>query len=358
MKRMLTAAFAACAVLTIAAGPAFGAYKQEYKLSVVPGAVSGWGQTAAYFADLVKERTQGRVNIKVYYGAQLMAGKQTSELLLVRRGAIDFAWASTINWSPQIKELNLTALPFFVANNPDRYKAMDAIEAGKSGKMLQAAIEKTGVKFIAWSENGFRELTTSKGPINSPSDMKGMKLRVCGTPIFADIFTALNSNPQAINWSEAVTGFQQGIVDGQENPTNGINLSVKIWLYHKHHCDWHYVIDPLITSVNPKVWASFTPEDQKAIEESAALTEKYGKALSRVGLDGGESLAYLQSIGKAPEITDPYAFMAQNGMTVTRLTPEQIKVFADATKGVREEWTKKIGPEIVKAAEADMASVK
>ena len=57
-----------------------------------------------------------------------MAGKQTSELLLVRRGAIDFALASTINWSPQIKELNLTALPFFVANNPDRYKAIDAIE--------------------------------------------------------------------------------------------------------------------------------------------------------------------------------------------------------------------------------------
>ena len=161
-----------------------------------------------------------------------------------------------------------------------------------------------------------------------------------------------------MNWSEAVTGFQQGIVDGQENPTNGINLTVKIWLYHKHHCDWHYVIDPLLTSVNPKVWASFTPEDQKIIEECATLTEKYGKALSRVGLDEGESLAYLKSLGKAPAVTDPYAFMAQNGMTVTRLTPEQIKVFADATKDVREEWTKKIGPELVKAAEADMASVK
>ena len=125
-----------------------------------------------------------------------MAGKQTSELLLVRRGAIDFALASTINWSPQIKELNLTALPFFVANNPDRYKAIDAIEAGKSGKMLEKAIEKTGVKFLGWSENGFRELTTSKGPIEKPEDMKGMKLRVCGTPIFIDIFSSLGANPR------------------------------------------------------------------------------------------------------------------------------------------------------------------
>ncbi len=94
--------------------------------------------------------------------------------------------------------------------------------------MLEKAIEKTGVKFLGWSENGFRELTTSKGPIEKPEDMKGMKLRVCGTPIFIDIFSSLGANPQAINWSEAVTGFQQGIVDGQENPTNGINVPTKV----------------------------------------------------------------------------------------------------------------------------------
>ncbi len=88
-----------------------------------------------------------------------MAGaNKHPSFFLVRRGAIDFALASTINWSPQIKELNLTALPFFVANNPNRYKAMDAIG---SRKVRQDAsrryIEKTGVKFIGWSENGFRQ---------------------------------------------------------------------------------------------------------------------------------------------------------------------------------------------------------
>ena len=83
--------------------PAFSAsYKQEYKLSIVPGATSGWGLAGQYFADRVRERTEGRINIKPYFGAQLMAGKQTSELLLVRRGAIDFALASTINWSRAI----------------------------------------------------------------------------------------------------------------------------------------------------------------------------------------------------------------------------------------------------------------
>lgn len=335
-----------------------GFYKKEYKLSVVPGLTSGWGMSAVYFADLVKERTQGRINIKVYAGAQLMAGKQTSELLLVRNGSIDFALASTINWSPQVKELNLTALPFFVANNPDRYKAMDAIEEGKSGAMLISAVEKTKVKFIGWAENGFRELTVSKGPINTPEDMQGLKLRVCGTPIFADIFTALGANPQAINWSEAVTGFQQGIVDGQENPTNGINIPLKLWTWHKYLIDWHYMIDPLLLTANQNVWKSFSKEDQEILTECAKLTEKYSKALSRLGFDDGSSLEYLNSIGKAPEITDPYKVLKENGMTVIDFTPEQIRVFFDATESVRAKWTEQIGSDLVSAAKADMDSVK
>jgi len=354
MKHIFRSALLAAMCLSLFAAPADAAYKKEYKLSVVPGATSGWGLSASHFADLVKERTNGRINIKVYPGAQLMAGKQTSELLLVRRGAIDFALASTINWSPQVQELNLTAMPFFVANNPDRYKAMDAIEAGQSGEMLIKAIEKTGVKFIGWAENGFRELTTSKGPINKPADMAGMKLRVCGTPIFIDIFSALGTNPQAINWSEAVTGFQQGIVDGQENPTNGINIPLQIWTWHKYHTDWHYMIDPLLLTSNAKVWKSFSAEDQKILMECAKDTEKYSKALSRLGFDDGSSLAYLQSINKVPAVSDPYKAMAEKGMNVVKFTPEMIKEFYDATKSVRDKWTPIIGEELVKAAEADM----
>lgn len=345
-------------VLFMATQAQAGFYKKEYKLSVVPGLGSGWGMSAVYFADLVKEKTQGRINIKVYAGAQLMAGKQTSELLLLRNGSIDFALASTINWSPQVKELNLTALPFFVANNPDRYKAMDAIESGKSGQMLIDSIEKTKVKFIGWAENGFRELTVSKGPINTPDDMKGMKLRVCGTPIFADIFTALGANPQAINWSEAVTGFQQGIVDGQENPTNGINIPLKVWTWHKYLIDWHYMIDPLLLTANQNVWKSFSKEDQEIILECAALAEKYSKALSRLGFDDGSSLAYLQSIGKVPEITDPYKVLEDNGMSVIRFDEQKIKLFYDATESVRIKWTSQIGEDLVSAAQADMNSVK
>lgn len=334
-------------------------YKQEYKLSVVPGASSGWGRTGTFFADRVRELSDGRINIKVYHNSQLLSGKQTNEFPMLRKGAIDFALASTINWSPQIQELNLPALPFFIGTQPDRYKAMDAILAGKSGKMMADAAEKKGVKVLGWSENGFRELTTSKGPIASPDDLKGMKIRVVGSPIFIETFRELGANPVNMNWSEATTGFQQGVVDGQENPTNGINIPLKIWDYNqKHHTDWHYIIDPLLLAVNPEVWNSFSPEDQKILLQAAAEAEQFGKAASRIGMDNGESKAFLEKVGRLPEVTDPYAYMQEQGMIITRLTPEQLEKFHEATRNVRDNWTAKIGPDLVKAAEEDMASVK
>ena len=70
--------------------PAMAAYKSEYKLDIVPSITTAWGQGAQYFADLVRTRTDGRVNIKVYPNAQLTTGKQTNAFMMIRNGAIDF----------------------------------------------------------------------------------------------------------------------------------------------------------------------------------------------------------------------------------------------------------------------------
>src|SRR5690606_4543079 len=87
-------------------------YKSEYKISTGVGVPFPWGLSAQRWADLVKERTNGRINMKVYPGAQLVAGDQTKEFTAMRQGIIDMAVGSTINWSPQVPELNLFSLPF------------------------------------------------------------------------------------------------------------------------------------------------------------------------------------------------------------------------------------------------------
>jgi TRAP-type transport system periplasmic protein len=133
-------------------------------MSVVVNEDTSWGRAAKRFADTIKYRSDGRILIKNYFDGQLFAGKQTTEFLLLQHGDADFAIGSTINWSPQIKELNLFALPFMFSS----YKAVDAVEAGEPGRRLFGLIEQRGVVPIDWGENGFRELTNSQRPVRPP----------------------------------------------------------------------------------------------------------------------------------------------------------------------------------------------
>jgi tripartite ATP-independent transporter DctP family solute receptor len=214
-------------------------YKPEFKMSLVVNEDTSWGRAANRFADAIRYRTQGRVQIKNYFSGRLFAGKQTTEFLLLQQGLADFAMGSTINWSLQVKELNLFALPFMFPG----YKALDAVQAGEPGKRLFKLIEQSGVVPIAWGENGFRELTNSKRPVRRPEDLHGLKVRVVGIPIFVEIFRALGANPLSMNWNEALAAFQQGTVDGQENPV-ALIVPYKLWSVHRHVTLWHYAIDP------------------------------------------------------------------------------------------------------------------
>src|SRR5699024_6480468 len=155
---------AVVAVLSFASMAAQDAYftpKKEYKLSLVAGPTFPWGEGAEMSADLVRQKTDGKINIKVYYGGQLFKGEQTSELQLMAQGAIDFAWASTINWSPVVPELNLFSLPFFLRD----YERLDKLLESDVADYLFKKVAEKGVTPLAWAEDGFRQVTNSKHPI-------------------------------------------------------------------------------------------------------------------------------------------------------------------------------------------------
>jgi TRAP-type C4-dicarboxylate transport system substrate-binding protein len=140
-------------LLTLLSTTALAAdYKREFKMSLVVNQESSWGQAAERFADALRYRTQGRIQIKNYFNGQLFAGKQTTEFALLQQGLADFTINSTINWSLQVKELNLFSLPFMFSS----YNELDAIETGESGNQIFKTIEQRGVIPLAWGENGFR----------------------------------------------------------------------------------------------------------------------------------------------------------------------------------------------------------
>ena len=316
-------------------------YKAEYKLSTVVGKPFPWGIAGERWAELVKEKTNGRINIKVYPGVSLVGGDQTKEYTAIRQGAIDMAIGSTINWSPQIKELNIFSMPFLM---PD-YKAIDALTGGAVGKELFKILESKDTVPLAWGENGFREVTNSKRPIRKPEDLKGLKIRVVGSPLFLDTFTALGANPTQMTWADAVPALSSGAVDGQENPfTIFIFAKLDTAANQKYMTMWGYVADPLIFVVGKSVWKSWKPEDQKAVREAAVQAAKENIAASRKGL--------------IPPDDSTVKEVEAKGVQIVKLTDAEKQPFKKATQAVYDKWAKQIGPELVKKAEETIAKRK
>lgn len=340
MVKRIVALGLALVLLAAFSVPAWAAnYKPEYKLSLVIGPQTPWGQAAQKFADLVKERSGGKINIKCYFAGQLFAGMQTTEFLLLRQGVADFAVGSTINWSPTIKELNLFSLPFFF---PD-YKQLDAVEAGEPGKKIYKIIEEKGVLGLGWGENGYRELTNSKRPVRKPEDLEGLKVRVVGSPIFVDTFRAMGGNPVSINWSEALTALQQGTVDGQENPVVSIIIPYKLWEMNKYATIWHYTIDPLILGISKITWDSFDAKDRDLVSRAAQEAMAWNKKEARQGLEAS---------------TEAVNLLKSKGMDVVVFTSKDMESFKAKTKSVYEKWIKEIGADLVESAEKIVQSAK
>src|SRR5699024_4581872 len=179
-------------------------------------------------------------------------------------GLIDMAVGSTINWSPQVPEVNLFSLPFLMPDNA----AVDAITTGKAGEMVFKAIEKRGVMPLAWAENGFREISNSRGPISQPADLKGLKVRVVGSPLFLDTFNALGANPTQMSWTDALPALTTGAVDGQENPLSVFDAARADRANQKYLTLWHYMNDPLIFGVSKRLWDTFSSEDQDILRQA------------------------------------------------------------------------------------------
>ena len=340
LRTFLASAVAAAAALAFATPALAQNYKSEYRMSLVLGTAFPWGKGGEIWAAKVKEKTQGRINIKLYPGVSLIQGDQTREFSALRQGVIDMAVGSTINWSPQVKQLNLFSLPFLF---PD-YAAVDAVTQGDVGKSIFATLDKAGVMPLAWGENGYREISNSKKAIKTPEDLKGLKIRVVGSPLFLDTFTALGANPTQMSWADAQPAMASGAVDGQENPISVYQAAKLHTVAQKHITMWGYMNDPLVFVVNKDIWNSWTPADREAVRQAAIEAGKEEIAIARKGMvEEGKPL--LKEI-------------AAHGVTITQLSPAEREAFVKATRPVHDKWKNQIGADLVQAAEKAIAARK
>ncbi len=285
------------------------------------------------FEKIVESKLPGKYDVQVYANAQLGDDVRATEA--VRMGTLEMVATSASPLTGLVPEFNVFDLPFIVPSE----KAADAIYDGPIGAKLAALLEPKGIKLLAYYENGFRQLTNSVREVKSPADLKGMKVRTMQNPIHLAAWRALGANPTPMPFSEVFTAMQQKTIDGQENPIPTIYLS-KFYEVQKYVTLTGHVYGPHILLINKKMFDSFPAEDQKIILEAAQASAKFQRETNRK-----MNRDFIAELKKA-------------GMTVTELTPEQVKAFQEAVKPVYDEWIPKIGKDLVAEFQAAVAAVK
>jgi len=298
------------------------------RLSHITSPDSAWDKGAKRFAELVAEKSGGKMRVDVYPGAELAQHNQKTELQQLCNGSIDMTLHSPIILALFLDQrFDAFSLPWLF---PDHTTA-NAVCDGPFGREAIGWLAEHGVHGIAYGVNGFRQLTNSERAVSTPTDLEGMKVRVAGTNLFRAVFSAFGANPTTMNFGEVFTALQQGTISAQENPLS-IIASSKLYEVQKHLTIWNYAYDPLILTINTTLWESFSEEERSLLGEC-----------------GKEAMAYQRDV-VANEDESLATELAEKGMSVTVLTPEQIQAFRSVCEGVYKEFTPKIGEDVVKRA--------
>jgi TRAP-type transport system periplasmic protein len=299
------------------------AYKAEYKMSTVVPPAFAWGRGGQIFGELVRERTAGRINIKQYPGASLVQGQQDREFSAMRQGVIDVLCGAPVNWTGTVRELGVFTLPFLL---PD-HKAWDAAtsEPAVMNEYFNI-VRKAGAEPLAVGETGYRQISNSKRRVVAPDDLKGIKVRVVGSPMYGEIMTTLGANPTFMSWADAQPALASGAVDAQENPLE-VFLAAKIQtLGQKFVTKWNYSNDILLFAIAGPVWAGWTPADQKIVREAAQDAAKQQVALVRKLF--AEDVERVRALGV--DVHEPSKAELQAWQIATRRVYAQWKVATNA----------------------------
>ena len=215
----------------------------------------------------------------------------------VRGGTIDMEMSGSNNFTGLAPVINLLDIPFLFRDTAHAHKVLD----GKVGDELLKALEPLGLKGLAYWENGWRDVTNSKGPIKTPADLKGLKIRTNNSAMNIAAFKIFGANPIPMPFAEVYTALETRTIDAQEHPINVV-WSAKFYEVQKYLTLTHHAYSPLILVMNKKKFDALTPELQQTLVSAAKEAGNYQRQL--VAEDQQKILAGMQADG-VEIITDP-----------------------------------------------------
>lgn len=226
-----------------------------------------WHQSALKFSEQVQQKSEGRIQVKIYPNEQL--GNELDMVTGILAGTVDMTITgeSLQNW---VSEAALCAIPYMISDTTH----LKEVAGGEIGKNIEEKIiSEVGLRPVTWFQRGARHLTSNK-PIKTPNDLKGMILRVPNVPIFIDTWQALGAKPTPMAFSEVFTALQQGTIQAQENPLSLIRSAgfYEVQDYvnlTEHVIGWVYVV------VGEKQFQKLPDDLQKVFIEAAQDMQTY-----------------------------------------------------------------------------------
>jgi len=276
----------AAAFLAWSAAPAAAQIAMKINISLAQN--SHQGVAIDTFAREVEKRTGGRYKIQPFYSGSLGAERESVEA--VQLGTQELTFTSTGPVPNFVPEVAILDIPFLFRD----YAHARAVLDGPIGQDLLQKFPAKGIVALAWAENGFRHMTNSRRAVNTPDDLKGLKMRTMENPVHIQAYKQFGIIPTPMAFTEVFTALQQGTVDGQENPLSVIT-SAKLDQVQKYLSLTGHVYSPALILMNRAQWDKLSAADKQAFQDAAKEAVKANRA--RVDEDEKKAVADLRSKG-------------------------------------------------------------
>ncbi|MBA3069939.1 MAG: TRAP transporter substrate-binding protein [Hyphomonas sp.] len=253
-------------------------------------------------ARLLRERTDGRLDIKTYAGGQLGSERDTLEITVF--GGLDM---NRVNLAPlnAIEPVTtIPALPFLFRSNEHMRRALDS----SIGDEILASLTKHGLIGLCFYDSGDRNFYNTKRPIYTPADMKGMKIRVPNSDLYVSMIKALGADATPMSIAEVYQALVQGVIDGAENnwPSYESGRHFEVASYYSLS---HHVIAPEVLVMSKRRWDKLDKADQERVRQAAKDSVPFMRANWDAAVDAARTKLLAAGV-KVNEIADPVAFAA------------------------------------------------
>ena len=294
---------------------------------------SSHGLGLAKFKELIEKETSGRIKMNIFPDGQM--GNDVSMMDLLKMGTLDIMVTSSAPIANTTKTFLVFDLPFLFTSE----KIADTVLDGPAGQEILSTLKGTGLIGLVYWENGFRNITNSKKPINTPDDLKGLKIRTMQNPIHLESFKKWGANPTPLPFNEVFTALEQKVIDGQENP-NTLIYDAGFYEAQKYLSITRHFYTPFVLMIGQKSWDKLSPNDQKLVQKIALETREYERKVNREN-----NAKYLD-------------LMKKKGITINEVAPQDLEKFKASAKEIYEKFAGDIGKERLDKVVAEVAKVK